>query len=315
VNIVPGDHQIKIVADNRDSALVARHFSAGREVLMRGSEFTFPATQQEQKLPTVQNVEQTDWLKVKDSKDTQQVSQFLQRYPNGSFRSQAESKLEDMYWAKDYASDTPIALRDYLRRYPNGKYSQSASGELARLDWQGIANTKDAAVLENYLKTYTSGEYHDKASSRLDDVVWEQSSRGNDAESLRRYMQTFPSGKHANEAREEIARIVNPKVTPPAEQPTANPPGTDDKTAIVTLLKAYAKAYEEQDLGALQKLWPSMSPQQTSGVGDFFRNASSVKLTYILVGSPRLAGNVATVEFRQEISYVMNGKFQKPIPA
>jgi hypothetical protein len=54
-----------------------------------------------------------------------------------------------------------------------------------------------------------------------------------------------------------------------------------------------------------------MTPQQIQGVGDFFKNASSVKMTCI-PSSPKIGGTEATVEFKQELSYVLNGSFQRP---
>jgi hypothetical protein len=88
-----------------------------------------------------------------------------------------------------------------------------------------------------------------------------------------------------------------------------------DKTAVLDVLKAYEKSYELQDLEGLQKLWPSMSTKTIQGLAEFFKSTTSVKLTYIVVDSPKITGNEATLSFRQETSFVMNGKFQKPTGA
>ena len=54
-----------------------------------------------------------------------------------------------------------------------------------------------------------------------------------------------------------------------------------------------------------------MTAQQIQGVGDFFKNATSVKMTCI-PATPKIAGSEAVLEFRQELTFVMNGGFQKP---
>jgi hypothetical protein len=105
---------------------------------------------------------------------------------------------------------------------------------------------------------------------------------------------------------------VTPQPPPPVEQP--RPVTGDDKAQILAVLNAYERAYEEENLGSLRRLWPTMNQDQTKGFEDFFKNASSVKLTYIVMGNPKIAGNNATLEFKQEISYVMNGNFPKPTP-
>ena len=316
-DVLPGDHRIKLLAGNQESAIMTQHFSAGNAVIMRGNQFIPSAPPQP--------AEQTDWQRVKDSQNFDDIDQFLRRYPNGAFHIQAENRLEDLYWSKDRAIGSSASLRDYLRRYPSGKYAQSASNELARLDWESISNTKDMGTLENYLRVYPSGEYHDRAFGRLDDLLWDKTGRGDDANSLRSYLQTFPSGKHADQGRKQLDLLTRPKETarapeaPRQPEPTRTTPAitplptVDDKTAILGVLAAYERSYENEDLPSLQTIWPSMTPQQIQGVGDFFKNASSVKLTYIVSDNPKISGNDATIEFKQAISYVMNGKFQKPI--
>jgi hypothetical protein len=313
--VLPGEHKIKMLSGNRESPTVVERFVAGSAVAMRANDFVPP--------PPAQPAEQTDWQQAKDSQSIDQVTQFLQRYPNGVFRMQAEDKLEDLYWAKDHANDSPTALRDYLRRYPAGRHSQAANTELARLDWQAIADTKDASVLENYLRIFPTGEYHDRASNKLDELLWEHTGRGEEVGSLRAYLQTFPTGKHADQVRKELDQLTRPKETANANQPrvteaprTTTPPVNgstplDDQTAVQNVLNSYEKSYEGEDMTGLQRLWPGMSSKTVEGLADFFRSATSVKLTYIVVDSPQISGNDATITFKQEISYVMGGKFQK----
>jgi hypothetical protein len=312
-NVLPGEHKIKMLAGNQESPTVVEHFAVGGAVTMRGTDF-IPA-------PPAQPAEETDWQQAKDSQNVETVIQFLRRYPNGAFRTQAEDKLEDLYWSKDRGNDNPANLRDYLRRYPGGRHSQAANTELARLDWQAIADSKDANVLENYLRIYSSGEYHDKASNKLDDLLWQHTGRGDDAGSLRTYLQMFPTGKHSDPVRQELDQLNRPKETaksePPrvTETPRTNEPTSsnslDDKAAVQGILTSYEKYYEGEDLGGLQKIWPGMSSQTIQGLADFFKSASSVKLTYIVVDNPQIMGNDATLTFKQEVSFVMNGKFQK----
>jgi hypothetical protein len=316
-DVLLGDHKVKLRSAQGESAIITQHFSSGTTLFLKGTDFA-PA-------PAILSAEQADWQRVKNSQTIDEINQFLRRYPTGAFRSEAENKLEDLYWAKDNSADNPAALRDYLRRYAGGKYLQAANTGLARLDWQAIANTKDPVVLENYLRLYASGEYHDKAYSRLDDLLWERTGRGDDAGSLRSYLQTFPTGRHADQAHRELDQLTAPKETASANRSTEPPPSatapssgtttsvpaTDDKTAVLNVLSAYEKLYESEDLQGLQRLWPSMTSQQIQGLGDFFKNASSVKLTCI-PGSPKINGTEATLEFKQELTYVMNGTFQRP---
>jgi hypothetical protein len=195
-------------------------------------------------------------------------------------------------------------------------HSPAAAAEMARLDWQAVANTTDVTLLENYLNRHPAAPYYDQGWRRLNDVIWGKSNHG-DINDLRNYLQRFPSGTHADEARKDLAELEKPQPKdtappPPPEQP--HPTSfIDDQTAIRELLQTYEKCYENQDAAGLQRIWPGMSNEQSRRTQDFFRTASSVRLSYILKANPKISGDHATLELKQEVSYAMDGSFQKPM--
>ena len=160
-------------------------------------------------------------------------------------------------------------------------------------------------------------------------VAWATVESSNDKAALQAFLNKFPAGTHAQQARTKIDKLISSSRTDvPANttKETNSLTGSGmisdtsgqlehDKTAVLDVLKAYEKSYEGQDLEGLQRLWPGMSTKTIQGLADFFKNASSVKLTYIVVDNPKITGNEATLSFKQETSFVMNGKFQKPTVA
>ena len=159
-------------------------------------------------------------------------------------------------------------------------------------------------------------------------LAWEAVESSSDKAALQAFLNKFPAGTHAQQARTRLDKLIstNRSDVPANTSKDTNSTGSGiisdtpgqverDKTAVLDVLKAYEKSYELQDLEGLQKLWPSMSTKTIQGLAEFFKSTTSVKLTYIVVDSPKITGNEATLSFRQETSFVMNGKFQKPTGA
>jgi hypothetical protein len=160
-------------------------------------------------------------------------------------------------------------------------------------------------------------------------LAWASVESSSDKAALQEFLNKFPAGTHAQQARTKLEKLISSSRSDvPANTSKGTSSVTDsgmtsdtsgqldhDKTAVLDVLKAYEKSYEGQDLGGLQKLWPSMSPKTIQGLADFFKSASSVKLTCIVIDNPKITGNEATLWFKQETSFVMHGKFQKPTVA
>ena len=310
-----GDHQIKVIANHRDSPLVFRHFPAGGLVELERADVQFSAPPAS--TPLGPTAEELEWQKVKGSDTAADVEGFLHRYPSGVFRFAAAEKLEELYWARATDSHTTAAFRDYLNRYPGGKYSQSAQQEIAKLDFEALHNATDSAAFEDFLRKYPSGAYHDQGVALYDDLMWQRSGRGKDLNGVFAYLQRFPNGNHAEEAqkaRAQLTRVVEhtPEATSPASAPVAL--AIDEKKAVLDVLMQYRKAYEDRNIDELERIWPSMTHQQIRSVRDFFKTTSSVHLTYSVSGEPEITGNEALVTVTQWLTFVVSGQSQQPKP-
>ena len=74
--------------------------------------------------------EQSDWQKARAANTLQSYEQYLAKYPNGSFATQAEARLaqveEDQDWQKASAANTPESYQAFLRQHPQGKWAEEA---------------------------------------------------------------------------------------------------------------------------------------------------------------------------------------------
>ena len=315
-DLTPGPHRLRLMAGNQELVADPRSFKANATVVLNRADFKQPAP--------ATSEEQLAWNRINNTGDPSALEEFVRRYPNSSFRSQAESKLEALSWAKASSSATLHGYQDYVGRYtsPPGPHLPAAIAEIARLEWDSIQNTTDPVAVRRFLEHNPTGPSHDRAVALLDDLAWRDTQRKGDAASLKGYLGTYPSGRHKEEAAAQLARVTPPPAATPAPQqqapaPIPPPPvtpkladNTEDVSAIRAVLDGYKSAYDTKDLVRLQELWPDMSPKQVSGLRTAFHDAGKVTLTYSITKGPEIAGTVAMVTFQQQIVTNASAKSQ-----
>jgi hypothetical protein len=302
----PGSHRLRLMAGKQELVADPRSFKANATVVLNRADFRQPAP--------ATSEEQLAWNRINNTGDPAALEEFVHHYPNSSFRSQAESKLEALNWAKASTNGTLHGYQEYVSRYtsPPGAHLQTATGEIVRLEWDAIQNTTDPVLVRRFLEHNPGSPYHDRAAVLLDDLAWHEAQRKGDTATLKGYLGSYPAGRHKDEAATQLARLTPPLVATPVPQapapiPSAPPvtpklsDNTEDVNAIRAVLDGYKSAYDTKDVAKLQELWPDMSPKQVNGLRTAFHDAGKVTLTYAITKGPEVAGNVAVVTFQQQI--------------
>ena len=157
--LTPGSHRLRLMAGTQELVADPRSFKPNATVVLNRADFKQPAP--------ATSEEQLAWTRINSTADTAAVEDFLRRYPNSSFRAQAESKLENLDWSKVSGSGSLRAFQDYAAQYtfPPGPHLPAALAEIARLEWEAIQNTTDPLQVKRFLDQNPSGQYHDRAVS------------------------------------------------------------------------------------------------------------------------------------------------------
>ncbi|HEV2472234.1 MAG TPA: hypothetical protein VGS41_06185, partial [Chthonomonadales bacterium] len=261
-----------------------------------------------------------DWRAVNASPSLDKIDRYLQLHPNGAFRSQALAKRDDLTWAGAMSADSQASIDSYLQQYPSGKHSQAARTEIARLDGNAINSSNDSATLEAFLRKYPSGNLHTEAENRLDDVDWAQNRK--DSAGLQAYLSQFPGGRHAAEARNTLKSLqtanaasttaAKARVNVPSERPSPSSQGgaADDRSVILGTLKSYQDAYDRQDEGAIERLWPSMTKKQKKDTSNLFKSGvTAIQMTIDVLSGPDISGTEASVTASEIMALSHGGGF------
>jgi serine/threonine protein kinase len=259
----------------------------------------------------------TEWRRLQSEPTLSGLDQFIAHYPSSTFRTQAESKREELAWNRAQEFGTAASLAEYLGRYPSGRYADRARDGVLRLDQKTIDGATDLGQLDPLLLKYPAGDMHARVVTKMDDLSWSQASR--DPARAAEYLRSFPTGRHAGEARLLTSRNTNAGSTPPPVSASKSSPppaesgsehqGGDDKTLIQTALSIYEQAYNRQDVGAIERVWPTIPGRMKKNMEDSFKKMKSTHLTNEVL-SETISGNSATLKLSQTIAFSTGGPLQ-----
>ena len=94
-------------------------------------------------------------------------SSFVERFPNGKFKSKAVEKMIAFEKSEFDKCVTISSFREFVMKYPKSSYVKNAENEIVRLEFSGCKKYKDYI---EFLKKYPNGIYAPKAKEKLDAI-------------------------------------------------------------------------------------------------------------------------------------------------
>jgi len=186
---------------------------------------------------------------------------------NGSLHQDEE--LRD--WAALTNSKDPQAFQEFLRQHPHSRFAERVRGKAEQLEWQMIKDRDDLQTLDAldaFLKRYPVGQFRDAARIKVQQIQaeqmdWRMAANNKDPVALQQFLTKYPASPYAQEARAALKEAIRRK----AEE------------SILTVLKQYEQAYNNQDIDALSAMWPSWPESKKKATQIKFREAQAVSLT------------------------------------
>ncbi|MBU2511703.1 caspase family protein [bacterium] len=131
------------------------------------------------------------WEMVKKSKETSDFDIYLEAYPNGFFKDEAEERK----WM--LANNSVSALDSYLSQYPNGRFRKQAEEKR----WS-IA-IRDEQHLTDYLSKYPNSSFASKALL----VKWNFVKDSMDSERVENFIKANPKSPYLSHARLRLKNL------------------------------------------------------------------------------------------------------------
>jgi len=203
-------------------------------------------------------------------------------------------------------------------------------------DWDRARNTNNADTLEDYVRRHPDGAHVDEARATVtrlrqeaqasaarqaEQSAWDATDKNNKA-ALQAFLSRYGNGAHAQEAHglvsgiekreaDELAAAQRAKDLRTKEQDQAKQAAVEQQ-AIVRVVAAYADAYNQMDLKALQSIWSSMPKAVADGTRNQFRDAKSLTYQMTPAGQPSINGNTATIACTRVLRLVTKGGDRLP---
>jgi hypothetical protein len=231
--------------------------------------------------------------------------------PGKSFNRRAalEPDVEFQRWQALSSNAAPSEIDRFIRDYPNGRFTVQALVLQEQTEWTSLKSSKDLEALTVFVNKFPQSPHVTDARNLMRDLQaeqeqWLSARASNDIAQLQAFLAKYPGGQYAGAARQEITRLDASRVAP-------SPRATDDKEAVLSVIRQYEKAYDDRSIDDIKRIWPRMTQEQVDRLNEFFRLGSSIKLTCEVSGEPTITGNQAAVKLIRSISYVMDGKQEK----
>jgi len=102
------------------------------------------------------------------------------------------------FWNDAKQINTYSSYQDYLNKYPEGSYISEAKTLQEDALWKQAQNENTVQSYDNYLSTYTNGRYKSESLTKKECAFWNDVKTNNKVEGFESYINTYPNGKYIN---------------------------------------------------------------------------------------------------------------------
>ncbi|MCF8255605.1 MAG: hypothetical protein K9J84_13595 [Bacteroidia bacterium] len=115
-------------------------------------------------------------------------------------------------WEETKQINTIEAYQEFLEKYPNRKYSTQAKDKLTSLEYEQAINENTIKQYNYFLREYPKSKYDSEILIKLEKVSWEVAQENKTIISYNDYLKNNPNGINKNEALKQIELIEQENV-------------------------------------------------------------------------------------------------------
>lgn len=159
------------------------------------------------------------WRALGSNPGEDDLLEFLDSYPDGSYASAAKSALteirDERMWAATKQSGTLSAYKEYLASFKDGKHAEEAVSTVDKmgeeLAWAEAKELGNSARYQEFIEEYPSSTHISTAKEYLaqclDMEYWREQSAKNTISGFKNYLEKYPQGQFVKDAQNGIDKI------------------------------------------------------------------------------------------------------------
>ena len=155
-------------------------------------------------------------------------------------------------------------------------------------EYSRISTSRDPAALEAFIQRYPASPMVEQIKHRIATIAWQTIADSKDVKVLRAYVEQYPNAAYAALARQTVEMI---------ERDNAG------RVGVQSALSRYIRAYQSRDLEQLKAVYPAMSREEASKIGEFFKLARSISFDLKQMADPQVEGAAATVMAKRAVQF------------
>jgi formylglycine-generating enzyme required for sulfatase activity len=130
------------------------------------------------------------WDMVKDSRNVTDLEVFIESFPNGAYRSKADSKL----WL--LSAHSLKSIKSYLIKYPDSPFRKVADKRI----WDLYNEKNSLEQYQQFINEFPKNQYVGFAKLKISKInqevrTWEEAKRIGNKEAIQDYLNKYPEGR------------------------------------------------------------------------------------------------------------------------
>ena len=162
----------------------------------------------------------TDFRRAQEFHTARAYLRYIERHPDGRHTRQARRQAEHLSYLDAIARRRPAELRDFLRKYPQSPFASQARERLQGVDFKAVRQKDSIPAYRAFLKRHKGApsEWTAAATQRLERLLLDKVKLGGKELALSRYIYDNPGSPYMAEAKEALRTLAFERVTASAEE-------------------------------------------------------------------------------------------------
>ena len=159
------------------------------------------------------------WRALGGNCDDEDLSAFIERYPDGCYASAARNALKEIQdermWAATKQAGTLSAYKEYIAGFKDGKHAEEALSTMEKmgedLEWVEAKELNTSVRYQEFIEKYPSSTHVSTAKEYLaqclDIEYWKVQSAKNTISGYKSYLEKYPKGQYVRDAQNGIDKL------------------------------------------------------------------------------------------------------------